>query len=395
MERPPHLAELLNCLQCGYCDPVCPTLSRVGWASRSPRGILYGLKRVAFPTFLDRMSKKRLPAIDEKWVRRLYQCTGCGHCAAVCHVDIDLPTVWEDVRAWLVRNGQPLLPEHQAMAGAIAAHHNPYSASSLARAEWAPRTRFPQSAYTVFFVGCTSSYELLNLARQTVKVLEKAKTDITLLGADEWCCGHPLLLTGQEEEFMRAARHNIEAVEKRGAGRLVTGCPGCYRAFKYSYPRLGLRPSFEVVHLSELLAELLDQGRLRPAAGAGRAGPQNGRCIYHDPCLLGRLGGVYEAPRKVLESLPGAGKVLEFDRNRAAAACCGGGGALRAIDEAMCIDLASEKVEEAAELGASVIVSACPACRINIGDAALRARAGKKGHWPVARDLVELVSRSL
>jgi heterodisulfide reductase subunit D len=268
---------------------------------------------------------------------------------------------------------------------------NYYGAPPLARTDWATRARFPASAYTVLFVGCTMSYELLPLARRTVKILDSAKMDFTILGTDEWCCGHPLLLTGQEEEFRRVAQHNLEAVERRGAGRLVTGCPGCYRAFKRSYPRMGMKPPFEVMHISELISELLDSGRLK----LGRHDGPSREMVYHDPCLLGRLGGVTEAPRKVLESLPGGKKVLEFENNRDNSICCGGGGVLRAIEEAMCADIASKKVREAIELGAGTIVSSCPSCRINLGDGVRKVDEGKGGPGIETRDLVELVSRAL
>ena len=391
MERPPHAEALLYCLQCGYCNPVCPTFQQVGWESRSPRGILYGLKRRTFPTLPDRLHKSRLPPLDEKWVRRMYQCTCCGRCARVCHVDIPLTDVWEDIRAWLVRGGTPLLAAHQVLAGSIATTHNQYNASPLARMEWAGPGRFPESAYTVFFAGCTMSYEMLNLARDVVKILRTAKLDFTMLGADEWCCGHPLLLTGQEEEFRRTARHNLEAVARKGAGRLVTACPGCFWAFKHSYARKGLKPPFEVLHISELLAELIDDGRLK----FGHAGRVPKDIIYHDPCLLGRMGGVLEPPRKVLENLPGAKKILEFGENRQDSACCGGGGALRAIEEGMCVELASRKVREARELGARTMVSSCPACRINLGDGIRSVNDGAATSDMEMRDLVELVSRAL
>jgi heterodisulfide reductase subunit D len=391
MEKPPRTEELLYCLQCGYCNPVCPTFQQVGWESRSPRGILYGLKRRAFPTLLDRLQKSRLPPVDDKWVRRLYQCTGCGRCERVCHVAIPLADVWEDVRAWLVRGGAPLLPAHQVLAGSLAMAHNQYNASPLARAQWAGPGRFPESAYTVFFAGCTMSYEMLNLARDAVKILRKARLDFTMLGTDEWCCGHPLLLTGQEEEFHRAAQHNIESVARRGAGRLVTACPGCFWAFKHSYDRKGHKPPFEVVHISELLAELVDEGRLK----FGRSGQISGEVVYHDPCLLGRMGGVLEPPRKVLESLPGTKKVLEFWENRQDSSCCGGGGLLRAIEEGMCIDIASRKVQEARQLGAGMIASSCPACRINLGDGVRRSNEAAGGARMAVRDLVELVARAL
>ena len=399
MENPPHLQELLNCLQCGYCDPVCPTLADVGWESRSPRGIVYSLKRMACPTMLDRMLRRRLPPMDEKWVRRLYQCTQCGRCARVCHVDIDLPQVWEDVRAWLVGSGRAQLPRHLAMASAIEGTRNYYGHPQSERADWMGSVRPAQKADTVFFAGCTMSYEQMALARSTVKVLRSAGVDLTVLGPDEWCCGHPLLLTGEERSFRRFAEHNIAAVERTGAIRLVTGCPGCFRTFKKTYPMKGLKVPFEVLHSSELLCSLMDRGRLKLSHSPfndGRSGSLSSKAvIYHDPCLLGRQGGVFEAPRKLLEGIPGLGKPLEFDENRADSGCCGGGGALRAIEEEMCVRIARRRLTEAAGKGAGMVVSACPACRMNLGDG-IRAMKGEDAKLRMeARDIVELVARAL
>jgi heterodisulfide reductase subunit D len=171
----------------------------------------------------------------------------------------------------------------------------------------------------------------------------------------------------------------------------VTACPGCFWAFKHSYARKGLKPPFEVLHISELLAELIDDGRLK----FGHPGRVPKGIIYHDPCLLGRMGGVLEPPRKVLENIPGAGKVLEFNENRQDSACCGGGGTLRAIEEGMCVDIAARRVREAIELGAKTLVSSCPACDINLGDGIRAAREGAAAPDIHMRDLVELVFRAL
>jgi heterodisulfide reductase subunit D len=399
MERPPHMQELLNCLQCGYCDPVCPTLAEVGWGSRSPRGILYGLKRTAYPTLLDRLRKGRAPGIDQKWVRRLYQCTDCGRCGQVCHAGIDLSEVWADVRAWLLRNGVPQLPAHQTMASAIGGTRNYYGAPSGARSEWLGTARTRQKADVVFFAGCMMSYEQINLARATAKVLRKAGVDFTVLGQNEWCCGHPLLLTGEEARFCEMAAHNLAAVEQTGAVQLVTGCPGCYGTLKKTYPSKGFRLECEVLHSSELFARLFDRGKLdfvRSPFNDRKSGANNADgVVYHDPCVLGRKCGVFEAPRRLLESLPGAGRPLEFDQNRAGSACCGGGGALRAIEEDMCVRIGKKRLAEALELGAGTVVSACPACRVNMGDAA---RALKERDPTISlevRDIVELVSRAI
>ena len=399
MDPPPRMQELQNCLQCGFCNPVCPTLAEVGWESRSPRGIIYGLKRMANPTFLDRMFRRRLPPVDEKWVRRLYQCTGCGRCARACQVDIDLPRVWEEVRTWLLQAGVPRLPPHNAMASAIGGTRNYLGAPPDARGDWLGAYRPPQKADAVFFAGCTMSYEQINLARASVKVFRAAGLDFTVLGQDEWCCGHPLLLTGDQAAFMDVAAHNIASVERTGAIRLVTGCPGCYHTFKKTYPEKGLRLKFDVLHTSELLSGLLDRGRLQfnrsPFNDIKSGSPTAKAVIYHDPCVLGRLGGVFEEPRKLVEALPGAGRLLEFDENRGDSACCGGGGALRAIEEEMCVRIAQKRLAEAVEKGAGTVVTACPACRINLGDGVRALKAGQKKVEIATRDLIELLARAV
>ena len=399
MERPPHLQELLNCLQCGYCGPVCPTMAEVGWESRSPRGILYGLKRLAYPTLLDRMLRRRAPAIDERWVRRLYQCTDCGRCTRACQVGIELDRVWADLRAWLVRNDVPQLREHLSMVSAIGGKRNYLGAPTGERSDWLGAGRLPEKADTVFFVGCTMSYEQLKLARATVKVMRSAGVKFTILGPDEWCCGHPLLLTGEEEKFREVATHNLAALERTEAMQVVTGCPGCYMTLKKTYPSMGIRSKLQVLHSSELFESLLDRDRLRLVRSPfkdGKSGATNAKAaIYHDPCVLGRRCGVFEAPRKLLENLPGGNKPLEFGRNRMDSACCGGGGALRAIEEDMCVRIGQKRLAEAVETGAGSVVSACPACRVNLGDAA-RALKGRdpKLHLEV-RDLVELIARAI
>ncbi|MEM4728732.1 MAG: (Fe-S)-binding protein [Thermoplasmata archaeon] len=385
--------DLYACLQCGYCRNVCPTYSELGWESNTPRGRLFMMRQFlefSAADFITGASTR----LGRKFFEALYNCTTCGACGEVCHEEINLPEIWEEVREWLVREGHEPLPGHKAMADGIRRVRNPFGAPVEKRLEWVVDEKFPGSAEVVYFVGCNISYNFFKLASATVKLLQKAGVSFTVMGPDEWCCGDPLALTGQMEEFERLANHNIAAIEGRGATRMVTGCAGCYRTFKHIYPKRVGKGAFEVLHVSELLAELIDEGRLQLTK------PVKGRFIYHDPCELARLGGVFDAPRKVLEAVPGVGKLLEFEENRRGSRCCGGGGGLKAIRNDIALRIGGRKVDEAFAAGADNIVSCCPSCKFNLNQACIEKRKWYKENRPDTRfrmemsDLVEVVSRS-
>lgn len=399
MEEPPHLQELFKCLQCNSCAPVCPTLGDTGPKSLSLGDLVQGLKRMASPKLRDRVRKGRAPGIDQRLVSRLYQCTDCGRCAQVCRAGLDLSSVLADLRAWLMQNDVAQPPAHLAMVSAIGGSRNYYGAPPAARSEWLGSVRTRQNADVVFFVGCVMSYDQIQLARSTVNVLRKAGVDFTVLGPDEWCCGQPLLQTGEESLFGQMAAHNLAAVERTGAVQLVTGCPGCYMTLKKTYPSRGFRLKCEVLHSSELIARFFDRGKLdfvRSPFTDGKSRATGGNAVaYHDPCVLGRKCGIFEPPRKLLESLPGVGRPLEFVENRAGSACCGGGGPLWAIKDEMCVSIGRKRLAGALEMGARTVVSACPACRMNLGDAARALKAQKEKVNLEVRDLVELVARAI
>jgi len=386
--------DLYACLQCGYCKNACPTYSELGWESNSPRGKLFMMRQFLESTPADFLTGANAK-LGRKFFESLYKCTTCGACQEICHEEINLPEIWEELREWLVDIGYEPFPNHKAMAGGIKKQHNPFGSPEEKRQEWVVDEKFPKGAEVVYFVGCNISYNFFKLASATVKLLQKAGVNFTVMGPDEWCCGDPLALTGQMEEFTELANHNIAAIEGRGATRMVTGCAGCYRTFKHIYPKKVGKGAFEVLHISELLAELLDSGKLKLTK------PVKGKFIYHDPCELARLGGVFEAPRKVLENIPGVGKALDFDDNRKKSACCGGGGGLKAIHNDVALRIGGKKAEAAFAAGADNIVSCCPSCKFNLNQACIEKKKWYKEKKPDVKfkmdisDLVELVSRSV
>jgi len=186
-----------------------------------------------------------------------------------------------------------------------------------------------------------------------------------VLGEDEWCCASALIRTGQQhlnDVPRQAAIHNVEALKARGAKKVLFACAGCFRAAKIDWPRAyGKELPFEVVHITQFLAEQLDAGKLK------WTGTFDKTVTYHDPCHLGRHVGVFEEPRKVLQSMPGV-KLVEMTRNRDLQRCCGAGGGVKAGLPDLALGVAKARVQDALETKADALISACPFCRRNLID---------------------------
>jgi heterodisulfide reductase subunit D len=189
-----------------------------------------------------------------------------------------------------------------------------------------------------------------------VSILEKAGEDYTTLGSEEWCCGYPLLIGGQVKAAESVIRHNVDVVRSLGVKRVVMTCPSCYHSWHHVYPQIVGELGFEVIHATEWMAEALEQGRLPLKMGRPMV------VTYHDPCDLGRKGGIYDAPRKVLQAIPGV-DLVEMDSRRETSLCCGGGGNLETFDPDLGAEVASKRIGEAQVVGAQVIASACPQSR--------------------------------
>jgi heterodisulfide reductase subunit D len=234
----------------------------------------------------------------------------------------------------------------------------------------------------VYFAGCTPSYVRRGIARGGYKLLEAAGIDFGLL-EEEVCCGHPHLAFGQVEEAKRAAVRQIEAIERSGAGVVVFTCPGCLETFREVFPRLLDRPlPFQAFHVSEYLFERWSNGGLRLKK-------QSRIATYHDPCNLGRGLGIYDAPRHLIDAVPGTRRV-EMKRTRERSFCCGNGGFVRFTHEPMAVENEEARFEEAVSTGADLLLSSCPACQIALLDAKRRTKAAIE-----VLDLVEWLAYAL
>ncbi|MHA1593269.1 MAG: (Fe-S)-binding protein [Candidatus Baldrarchaeia archaeon] len=306
---------------------------------------------------------------SERIARIFYHCTLCGNCTQQCQ----LPEIHNYALEWLfaarvefVKRGIGPMPEHKRFGDWVRKEHNPYMELHANRRNWMNATKvkeLPEKADVVYFVGCTCSYREMEVAKAMLEILSASGLKFTLL-KDEWCCGSPLFWTGQVDIAEECARHNVEEFKKTGASVIVTSCAGCYRMLKQVYPeRLGLEIDAEILHAPEFLLRLMKDGGLQPEREIGW------KVTYHDPCHIGRHMGLYEPPREVIKKIPGL-ELSEMVRNRRNAWCCGAGAGVKSAFKDLALFAATERLKEAKETGASVLLTACPFCERNLRDAA-------------------------
>ena len=240
----------------------------------------------------------------------------------------------------------------------------------------------------LFWVGCAGSFDsrAQKVTLAFVQILNEAGIDFAILGNEEQCTGDPARRAGNEFVFQMLALQNIEVLNMYNVKKIVTACPHCFNTLQNEYPALG--GNYEVVHHTQLLQGLIDEGRIKMKGGGDFKGK---RITYHDSCYLGRINGVYEAPRKVLEALDG--ELVEMKRCRTKGLCCGAGGAqMWKEDEPGDKRINIERAEEALDTGATVIAANCPFCLTMMSDGV---KAKDKQEEVMVYDLAELIVNNM
>lgn len=367
--------RLVACYQCGTCSGSCPTASAMEY---NPRSILHMLRLGL---------GERVLSSESIWL-----CTTCYSCTARCPREIQITEAMISLRRLVVDRGMDLPPGITALRDTVTSHHNISGDDNDSRLIWSENLeedalafRQKRRATVAFFVGCVASFYpmVYGIPQAMVKVMDRAAVDFATLGGDEWCCGYPLFTAGMESLVTDLMRHNLERVREMGIQTLVTTCPSCHYTWSHIYRELNSSPfGFEVIHASEFLARLLAEGQLQL-----RSFDQV--VTYHDPCDLGRKSGLYDAPRQVIQAVPGV-EFVEMDACGENALCCGGGGDVQIIDESVTAQVADRRLGQAQRTGARVLLSACQQCKRTLMSAARRARARIR-----VMDLAELVSRAL
>ena len=234
----------------------------------------------------------------------------------------------------------------------------------------------------LYFPGCYLSYDprLKKVAVATAAVLEQARVDFGILGTKENCCGESIRKTGNEELFKRLARENIKTFIENGVKKVLVSSPHCYHTFKNEYPEFMV--NFEIVHIAQYLAELIDQGRLDVTGKYAK------KVIYHDPCYLGRHNGIFDEPRAVLKRVPGL-ELKEMPEARENSLCCGGGGGRIWMETPKGERFSDLRLEQAIETGADVLATSCPYCITNFEDSRLTLNVDNKIE---VRDITEILA---
>jgi len=239
----------------------------------------------------------------------------------------------------------------------------------------------------LFWIGCAGSYDDRNkkVTKSFVKILNKVGIKFAVLGPEETCTGDPARRAGNEFLFQMQAMANIQVLNGYNVKKIVTACPHCFNTLKNEYPDLG--GTYEVVHHSQLLQELIDSGKLRLENGEAFKGK---KVTFHDSCYLGRANEVYEAPRSVIEALDV--DLIEMKRHKSNGLCCGAGGAQMFKEpESGQKDINVERTEEAINTHAEIIASACPFCMTMLTDGV---KSQEKEESIKVLDIVELIAKS-
>lgn len=268
-----------------------------------------------------------------------------------------------------------IVPEPiKRLSSSIVEFKNVYTADNTSRNDWIMYTdadvKIKDSADVIYFVGCVTSFSgmVQTIAQAVTGILNHLNEDWTVL-KDEWCCGHPLVLAGALKEAISLAEHNVREISSVGSKKVVTGCPGCYLALKYEYPKLLRRkPNFEVLHFTEFLNNYVEKERLKiPRLDV--------KVTYHEPCELSRICGIVKEPVNVLTSMA---DVIYPKYNGTYFCCCGGGGLLKATYPFTAERVSKKRFEVLAATNAKVITTACPTCVQTLLQAASSQHNGKR-----------------
>lgn len=295
----------------------------------------------------------------------LWQCTTCRSCAEQCPARIDQPEKILKLRTYQVSMESAFPSEAQQAFRNMETNGNPWGIGWQKRADWAKDLDVPTleenpDAEYVYWPGCSGAFDARSrkVATALVSLLKEAGVNFAIIGNAEKCCGDSARRLGNEYVYYLLASENIETLNSYGVKKIVTQCPHCMHALSVDYPQMG--GNYEVIHHSQLLADLVSHGKLHPS-----------KCdfdtvTYHDSCYLGRYHDIFEQPRDVLKST--GAQIVEMNRNHSRSFCCGAGGGHMWLEEKEGSRINNMRAQQALDTKAEALVTACPFCLTMLSD---------------------------
>ncbi|MEO6323775.1 MAG: (Fe-S)-binding protein [Thermoanaerobaculia bacterium] len=393
--------DMFTCTECGRCREVCPT--HLTGKTLTPKGFMSDLRSALYAgadATIDAQTGRgngtvaeRLPLIGG-WIdeETIWACTTCRYCENACPVGISFVDKIVDLRRHLVLAKSEFPREAQTSFNGMERQGNPWNLPSADRGAWTSELPFPvltmaeantADVEVLFWVGCAGSYEEKGkrVSRSLAQLLQQAGIRFAILGREETCNGDPARRLGNEYLFQTLAQQNVETLNRYGVKKVVTNCPHCFNTLRNEYGDFG--GDYQVLHGTELVAELIAEGRIRLEHSEPKS------ITFHDPCYLGRHNEVYDAPRDVLRAIPGL-EVRELPRSRENGLCCGAGGGRMWLDEKVGARINQTRFAEIEEAGADAVAVACPFCMVMLGNA----RTEMNGKTE-AFDVLELAAQAL
>jgi Fe-S oxidoreductase/nitrate reductase gamma subunit len=380
-----QIFDLDACTRCGRCQDRCP--AHQTQKPLSPKKLIQDLKAEWERAAKGVKNEDGLldTVIPEETV---WSCTACLSCQVNCPVSIPTFDKTIELRRYLSLTLSKVGSELKLLYKNLQKNSNPYGMGKNQRLEWTDgldiKKAGEEEVEYLYWVGCVASLDDRNrkVARSVATIMQKAGVSFGILGADEACCGDPLRRTGNEYQYQEAAQGNVELLKELGIKKIVTACPHCYNTLKNDYAQLGA--DWEVFHHTELIQKLAKEGKIALKRNL------DGITTYHDPCYLGRINRIFDAPRDVVGGIT-KGRFVELPRSKDEGFCCGGGGGGIWMEEHHG-KICHNRMDEMIGVSAENVITACPYCLIMMEDAI---KDKEKSETMKAMDISEAVARDL
>ncbi|MFQ5924433.1 MAG: heterodisulfide reductase-related iron-sulfur binding cluster [Dehalococcoidia bacterium] len=389
-----QLFDLDSCTRCGRCQDNCPAY--LSGKPLSPKKVTQDLKRHWLEMGPRLLAKKGNGNPDTSLIGdiitedEIWACTTCRACHEACPAFVEHIDKLIDLRRNLVLE-QAVIPDTaEGVLRCIEDRGHSCRGTTATRMDWCQGLDLKllsedRDVAVLYWAGCAATLEDRNMkvAGAFARVLKAAGADFAIMGEEETCCGEPARRLGNEYLFQMQALKNIETLKGYGVKKVVVTCPHCYNTLKNEYPQFG--GEFEVVHHSQFIAQLLEQGKLKLINGVGQT------ITYHDACYLGRHNDIYDSPRNILKAIPQL-HMVEMERRRSKSFCCGGGGGRMWMEESIGTRINEMRTDQAIKTKANILATCCPYCLQMFEDGI---KAKEASECLKAMDVAELVESAI